>query len=365
MKSEGFEDGNFVGCAVEQGGGVEFASVAVGAAEGVEVCGILTEEGVVVADAVAGVDGLGESVFEGAGGELHEGVFGRGEQRSGVPVMHDVKVLTEGVMDLAGAVDFAFDGVSGDMGGGEIGGGEEVPGEAGFGIPDVEDQPGEVSGGAGPEEGGVFGDFAAAGVDEGRPGFDPREFSFAEEGAGGPGAVFDEGDVEGDDIGGSEKVRQIGPGPGFAAVCFGRVVAEDGHAQGVGFGLHAGADLSASDDAEGFAGKGEAGGGTGLEEGGDDIFGHGVGVAAGCGGEMHAEGGEAFGVGVVDTGGAGSGEAEAGAAREFRDEPGFAAGDDGVHSAHGIGGDVVFGQEGEVSERAEGRFAERDAGCAK
>jgi len=89
----------------------------------------------------------------------------------GLPGWMLVEVLAEGVVAGESAVEFAFEGVSSDMGSGELCVLDAVGADVGFRIPDVDDGGGEVGLLVSVEPGVVVADAAAGGVDEEGAGF--------------------------------------------------------------------------------------------------------------------------------------------------------------------------------------------------
>ncbi len=106
------------------------------------------------------------------------------------------------------------------------------------------------------------------------------------------------------------------------------------------------------------AASGEAG------EGGEGVFGDGVGVAAGGGGPGDAGFGEPFGVEVVGAGGGGGDEFDGGAVEQVAVDAGFGADDQGAGAGQVFAADVAVGQEGDVAQGREGVAAVQDAGGA-
>ena len=79
------------------------------------------EGGIVSLDGVGGLDDVVEKGFfggKGGGVDFEMGVLGGGHVGFGLPCVGVVEVLAEGVVAGEGAVEFAFEGVSGDVWGG-------------------------------------------------------------------------------------------------------------------------------------------------------------------------------------------------------------------------------------------------------
>jgi len=134
----------------------------------------------------------------------------------------------------------------------------------------------------------------------------------------------------------------------------GGVVAQYAKSEEGGFVGDAGADLAEADDAKGAAGE-EGGAFAGEKgEGGGDIFGDGVGVAAGRGGPGDVGAVQKGNIEVIGAGGGGGDEGDGGVFEEFLIDECLGADDEGIGVQQVLTANVAVGEDGDIAEAREG-----------
>ena len=263
---------------------------------------------------------------------------------------------------VEGAVEQALEGIASDVGGEEIHGVFEGVGQMGFTIPDIERAGGDEMMVEGALEGVGIHDFTTGGVDEPGAGFEFLEEAAISKTAGGEGAAVFKRDMQGDDIGMGQNFGQREVIGAIGLQGQRRVVAQYVQAKQACFFSNAATDVAAANDAEGAAGEQRGAAARQQRQHGGDIFGDGVGVAAGGGGPANVGIVEPGDVEVVGAGGGGGDKADGGVGKQFGVDGGFGPDDERIGRDEMGAGDFAVGNQGEVAEGAKGFAGLRDAG---
>ena len=179
----------------------------------------------------------------------------------------------------------------------------EVGSQPGLVLPRVHDGAGDRALLQGGEEGVGIHDLTPGGIDKDRSGLEPREETLVRQVKRLVGRLERQGNMQGDDIRLREHVVERGkdgfPLSGGLVSRPGRIVEAGTHAERPGFLRDQAADVADADDGDRFAGEWRPVRGGEMKQGGCDIFGHAVGIAAGGGAPADPGGIKERGVHVV------------------------------------------------------------------
>ena len=354
--------------------GGEFAAGGVGLAEAVEAAaefgGIVRAHfgapgAIVGGQGAGGGEQVGEDFIVGPAGGVDFEEGGRGQPGGiGCPVGFHLEEMGQFAAAVKGAVEEAFEGVAGDVGGEEVHGAEQRRGQGGLVFPDIEGAGGNEMAVERALEGVGIDDLAAGGIEEPGAGGEFAEQAAVNEVPRGERTAGFQRNVEGEDV----RARQ----DGFEGQVVGRsgferqrrVVAKDAQAEQAGLLRDAGADLADADDAD-RAARQEGGAPAGQEgEGGDGVLGDGVGVAAGRGAPGDAGLVQPGDVEVVGAGGGGGDKAHGRALEQGGVHLGLGADNERAGVAEVGAANFAVGHDEHFAEAGESLAGVQDAGGA-